>query len=276
MIDMYDNELDPQKFHRIWCSLSESQRRVYVYEEYEKWFDKMQKEVKEVYPQFNLKSLLKHDYKFRNGFLNGKTMLEAYEEANPKKTKRYKKQVEVRNKIAEFIFSLLESKANKIILIILAVPFVIVSVLFECSPASDFFLDKIPDEVLLISVLAFLAYILLFVLGLIVVFMLGGNGLLRKRFLIFVIIIGSFFVYPHLYGYPEEDELYYDESAEYSDTAEEDEVEYVYNTSTLKIHRPDCEYVDRIAYENYADSSYFSFDTAIERGYSTCLKCKPH
>jgi len=49
---------------------------------------------------------------------------------------------------------------------------------------------------------------------------------------------------------------------------------YVLNTSTMKFHRPNCSYVDKIASENYAtfDGSH---DDVIAQGYEPCKKCNP-
>lgn len=47
---------------------------------------------------------------------------------------------------------------------------------------------------------------------------------------------------------------------------------YVLNTSTMKVHYPNCNYVKKIAPENYSSSS-LSLDELKAQGYSTCGHC---
>lgn len=48
-------------------------------------------------------------------------------------------------------------------------------------------------------------------------------------------------------------------------------INYVLNTSTLKIHRPGCRDIKKIAPENYSTTT--DFDKAISSGYTTCGHC---
>lgn len=48
-------------------------------------------------------------------------------------------------------------------------------------------------------------------------------------------------------------------------------INYVLNTSTLKIHRPGCRDIKKIAPENYSTTT--DFDKAISIGYTTCGHC---
>lgn len=55
-------------------------------------------------------------------------------------------------------------------------------------------------------------------------------------------------------------------------TQQKTEDTYVLNTSRMKIHRPSCQSVKKIAPQNYATSSS-SLDELLAQGYSTCGNC---
>lgn len=57
-----------------------------------------------------------------------------------------------------------------------------------------------------------------------------------------------------------------------SDNDIENEVTYVLNTSTQKIHHPNCKSVDKIKPENYATTDK-SLEELLEEGYSKCGNC---
>lgn len=58
---------------------------------------------------------------------------------------------------------------------------------------------------------------------------------------------------------------------DYNNAEQQNTTEYVLNTSSLKIHRPTCRDVKKIAHENYSTTT--DFDKAISNGYTTCGHC---
>lgn len=77
---------------------------------------------------------------------------------------------------------------------------------------------------------------------------------------------------------PEESEAVTDppaESSESSASGEEPEAaKWILNTSTYKIHRPDCRHVDSIAEKNRAES-VLTIAELMQQGYTACGTCKP-
>lgn len=59
----------------------------------------------------------------------------------------------------------------------------------------------------------------------------------------------------------------------YDEPEQQNTVEYVLNTSTMKFHKPSCSSVKKIKPENYATID--SRDKAINSGYEPCGKCHP-
>lgn len=59
----------------------------------------------------------------------------------------------------------------------------------------------------------------------------------------------------------------------YDNEEQQNTTEYVLNTSTKKVHKPNCSAVKKISPENYATIS--SLEDAYAQGYKACKICKP-
>ncbi len=60
---------------------------------------------------------------------------------------------------------------------------------------------------------------------------------------------------------------------DYDNSEQQNTVEYVLNTKTMRIHYPTCNDVKKIKSENYATTT--DFDGALKQGYKACGHCNP-
>ena len=72
-----------------------------------------------------------------------------------------------------------------------------------------------------------------------------------------------------------EEEIVIEEEEEIEEETEEEQVKYILNTNSYKIHYTWCYSVDRMKEYN-KEYSNETIETLIDRGYSPCGNCKPN